>query len=127
MATAEVIMPLYDYQCDACGHLFEVNRKRTEPHPEACPSCAAANPRRAISATSFRLKGDGWYVTDYNGTNPSTQARHGGAPAEGGEEGSSDPGGSDASSAQPSAPSTDTTTPQQPAASAPTTTSGEVA
>lgn len=65
-------MPLYDYQCDECGHIFEVKRKRTDPEPETCPKCGKPNPRRAISATSFQLKGSGWYVTDYKGVNPST-------------------------------------------------------
>ncbi len=61
-------MPVYDYQCDDCGHLFEVTRKRTEPGPAECPECETPEPRRAISATSFQLKGSGWYVTDYKNT-----------------------------------------------------------
>ena len=58
-------MPVYDYQCDECGHVFEVTKKRSEPNPSECPQCGAADPRRTISATSFQLKGSGWYVTDY--------------------------------------------------------------
>ena len=64
-------MPIYDYQCDECGHLFEVTKKRSEPGPAACPTCGAADPRRTISATSFQLKGSGWYVTDYKGAKPA--------------------------------------------------------
>lgn len=63
-------MPIYDYQCDDCGHVFEVIRKRSEAGPAECPSCGKPDPRRAISATSFQLKGSGWYVTDYKAKNP---------------------------------------------------------
>ena len=58
-------MPIYEYQCDECGHVFELMKKRSEREPAACADCGAAHPRRAISRTGFQLKGDGWYVTDY--------------------------------------------------------------
>lgn len=86
-------MPLYDYQCDKCNHVFEVTKKFSDPGPDACPKCGAANPRRAISATSFQLKGSGWYVTDYKGSNPSV------APATSSDTSSSDSSSSDKASA----------------------------
>ena len=58
-------MPIYEYQCDECGHLFEEMHKRSDPRPSECPECGAPDPRRAISQTAFKLKGSGWYVTDY--------------------------------------------------------------
>ena len=67
-------MPIYDYQCDECGHVFEVTKKRTAPGPSACPQCAAAEPRRTISTTSFQLMGTGWYVTDYKSGGSSNKS-----------------------------------------------------
>lgn len=58
-------MPIYEYECPKCGNVFEEWGKATEPHhKEACPVCGEPSPR-VISRTSFVLKGDGWYVSDY--------------------------------------------------------------
>lgn len=76
-------MPIYDYQCDDCGHLFEVIKKRSAPEPAECPDCGAADPRRAISATAFQLKGTGWYVTDYKSPTKGTTKSPEGSEASG--------------------------------------------
>jgi putative FmdB family regulatory protein len=57
-------MPLYEYECTACGHHFEVIRKFSDPPEEKCPKCGGAV-RKLQSAPSFQFKGTGWYVTDY--------------------------------------------------------------
>ena len=58
-------MPIYEYQCPRCGNIFEEWAKASEAHKEEpCPQCGALSPR-IISRTSFVLKGDGWYVSDY--------------------------------------------------------------
>lgn len=58
-------MPIYEYQCPNCGRVFEEWGKASEAHkPEPCPSCGTPSPR-VMSRTSFVLKGDGWYVSDY--------------------------------------------------------------
>ena len=57
-------MPLYEYQCDACGHRFEVIQKMSDPPLEACPKCGEIL-RKLQAAPAFHLKGSGWYVTDY--------------------------------------------------------------
>lgn len=58
-------MPIYEYQCPSCGRVFEEWGKASEAHkPEPCPDCGTLSPR-VISRTSFVLKGDGWYVSDY--------------------------------------------------------------
>jgi putative FmdB family regulatory protein len=57
-------MPLYEYQCDACGHRFEIIRKFSDPPLEMCPKCGGAV-RKLQSAPAFHLKGSGWYITDY--------------------------------------------------------------
>ncbi len=56
-------MPIYEYRCDRCG-VFEVTQRITEPALSDCPTCNGTV-ARLISATSFQLKGSGWYVTDY--------------------------------------------------------------
>lgn len=58
-------MPIYEYECKSCG-VYELSQKITEPAREKCETCGAPV-RRLISATSFALKGSGWYVTDYAG------------------------------------------------------------
>ena len=57
-------MPLREYQCDACGHRFEVIQKMSDPPLEACPQCGGVV-RKLQSAPAFHLKGSGWYATDY--------------------------------------------------------------
>ena len=57
-------MPLYEYQCDACGHRFETIRKFSDAPLEACPKCGGAL-QKLQSAPAFHLKGSGWYITDY--------------------------------------------------------------
>jgi len=56
-------MPIYEYRCENCG-VFEVTRRITEPALKRCPTCKG-KVERLMSATSFVLKGSGWYATDY--------------------------------------------------------------
>jgi putative FmdB family regulatory protein len=58
-------MPIYEYQCDACGHVLETLQKISEPPLTTCPACGAASLKKLISASAFRLKGGGWYETDF--------------------------------------------------------------
>src|SRR5439155_16461497 len=57
-------MPLYEYECDACGHRFEVIQKFSDPPIEKCPTCGGPV-HKLQSAPAFHLKGTGWYLTDY--------------------------------------------------------------
>ena len=57
-------MALYEYQCDACGHRFEIIQKWSDPPQETCPKCGGAV-HKLQSAPAFQFKGTGWYVTDY--------------------------------------------------------------
>ena len=58
-------MPIYEYQCPKCQHVFEEMVSLSQTHgEEPCPLCGAPSPRM-ISHTSFVLKGGGWYVSDY--------------------------------------------------------------
>ncbi len=58
-------MPIYEYECRACGDEHEIIQKMSEGPLRKCPSCGALKLRRKISRSAFHLKGDGWYVTDY--------------------------------------------------------------
>jgi len=58
-------MPIYEFQCNACGHRFDRLQKISDPDPSACPDCGAPQVQRQISAPQFRLAGGGWYETDF--------------------------------------------------------------
>ena len=57
-------MPLREYQCDACGHRFEVIQKFSDPPLTTCPTCGGAV-RRLLSSPAIQFKGSGFYITDY--------------------------------------------------------------
>ena len=58
-------MPLYEYQCDACGQRFEVIQKFSDPPPEVCTACGKGPVVRMASSPAIQFKGSGWYITDY--------------------------------------------------------------
>jgi putative FmdB family regulatory protein len=58
-------MPLYEYHCDACEHEFEALQKMSDEPLVHCPACDEASLRKLVSAAGFRLKGEGWYETDF--------------------------------------------------------------
>src|SRR5215467_9417402 len=57
-------MPLYEYECEACGHRFEVIQRFSDPLIESCPKCGS-HVRKLVASPAFQFKGSGWYVTDY--------------------------------------------------------------
>ena len=57
-------MPLYEYECDACGHRFERIQKFSDPLVTECPRCGGAV-RKLLSSPAIQFKGSGWYITDY--------------------------------------------------------------
>jgi len=58
-------MPLYEYDCEACGARFEVIRKFSDPPLETCTSCGKGPISRLQSSPAFQFKGSGFYITDY--------------------------------------------------------------
>jgi len=58
-------MPIYEYQCQKCEHVLEALQKISEEPLRFCPECGAEELKRLISAPRFRLKGSGWYETDF--------------------------------------------------------------
>jgi putative FmdB family regulatory protein len=66
-------MPIYDYQCTACGHKFDVIQSFKAAALTKCPLCGDEDKlRKLISAPAFHLKGTGWYVTDFK--NPPSKS-----------------------------------------------------
>jgi len=58
-------MPLYEYECAACGQRFELIRRYADPVVEVCARCGKGPVRRLPSSPAIQFKGSGWYVTDY--------------------------------------------------------------
>jgi putative FmdB family regulatory protein len=58
-------MPIYEYQCRECGHKLEKLQRISDAPLRDCPKCEAPGLRRLVSAAGFRLKGGGWYETDF--------------------------------------------------------------
>jgi putative FmdB family regulatory protein len=83
-------MPVYEYECSACGHRFEEWQKITDKPVKTCPKCKARKVERLISQTSFHLKGGGWYGDLYSSTKGGAGSSSGGS-------------GSSGSSSEPSA------------------------
>jgi len=57
-------MPLYEYECDACGHRFEKIQKFSDPLEDTCPTCGGPV-HKLMSSPAIQFKGSGFYITDY--------------------------------------------------------------
>jgi putative FmdB family regulatory protein len=82
-------MPLYEYQCDPCGHRFEVIQKYSDAPIDTCPKCGSAV-HKLFSSPAIQFKGSGWYITDYaragksdssSGSAAKTESSNGGGAA----------------------------------------------
>lgn len=58
-------MPIYEYECSDCGHRLDALQKISEPVLVRCPACQEDSLKKLMSAPQFRLKGSGWYETDF--------------------------------------------------------------
>ena len=76
-------MPLYEYECDACGVRFERIQRFSDKPVKICPECGGSV-QKLLSSSAIQFKGTGWYVTDY--------AKKSGAPAESGDAGKASSG-----------------------------------
>ena len=109
-------MPLYEYECDACGKRFEVIQQRySDAPPETCRRCGKGPVRRLASSPAIQFKGSGFYITDY-AKKSSSEASSGKSSSEkssGDKSGSDSKGGdsgSTSSSSAPASPSTSSST-----------------
>ena len=103
-------MPIYAFECAACGHAFDRLQKLSDADPTQCPSCGQAQVRRQLTAPQFRLAGGGWYETDFkkDGDKKRNLAGDGGqakpAATGGGEGSGTASGATKAAEAKPAAP-----------------------
>ena len=67
-------MPIYEYVCRACGEMSEILQKLSDPDEKKCPLCGKLKLTRQVSAAGFRLKGAGWYETDFKSDNKKNLA-----------------------------------------------------
>lgn len=68
-------MPIYEYACKSCNHTLDALQKMSDDPLVDCPECGKASLRRLISAPRFRLKGQGWYETDFKKDNQRNLAK----------------------------------------------------
>ena len=104
-------MPLYEYECDACGGRFEVIQKFSETSTE-CRRCGKGPVRRLVAAPAFQFKGTGWYVTDYaqKGKSGGDSATSGKSSSSDSDSAKSDTSASDAKKTESSTPAASTST-----------------
>jgi len=71
-------MPIYEYECEKCGHQTEILQKFSDPPIAECSACHGKM-KKLISQSTFHLKGSGWYVTDYasKSNSPNKKGRSG--------------------------------------------------
>jgi putative FmdB family regulatory protein len=77
-------MPLYEYECEACGHRFEKIQKYSDPLQDTCPKCGGPV-HKLMSSPAIQFKGSGFYITDYAKKDHVASAKADGATAEKGE------------------------------------------
>ncbi|ABM62993.1 FmdB family zinc ribbon protein [Halorhodospira halophila] len=96
-------MPIYEYECCGCGHRLEAIQSVSDGPLTDCPECGQASLKRLVSAAAFRLKGGGWYETDFKSGQRKNVAEGGNNSGnKGGGEKSKDQGASSASSSSSS-------------------------
>ena len=74
-------MPIYEYQCESCEHKLEALQKISDAPMKDCPKCDKPALKKIISAAGFRLKGSGWYETDFKTGNKKNLAGEAGSSA----------------------------------------------
>jgi len=69
-------MPIYQYRCTDCGHQMEALQKMSDPKLTDCPKCHAPALQKQVTAAAFKLKGTGWYETDFknSGSKPAANS-----------------------------------------------------
>jgi putative FmdB family regulatory protein len=94
-------MPIYEYRCESCGHTLDALQKLAEAPLKDCPECEQPALKRLVSAPAFRLKGGGWYETDFKSDKEKKRnlADGGGKDGPGKDGGGKDGGGKAASEA----------------------------
>ncbi len=76
-------MPIYEYRCQSCNHDLEVMQKLSDAELTECPACGQPHLKKLMSAAGFRLKGSGWYETDFKKGNQKNIAKDEASPSSG--------------------------------------------
>ena len=92
-------MPIYEYRCDHCGHELEALQKISDAPLTVCPKCQQAALKKLVSAAGFRLKGSGWYETDFKKDKRRNVVAEGDAGGKGEAKAGADAGKTDAAKA----------------------------
>ena len=90
-------MPIYEYRCEHCGHELEKMQKISDAPLTDCPECGQPALKKLISAAGFRLKGGGWYETDFKKSGDKKKNLHDGGSEQKGSAPKSDSSGSGSS------------------------------
>jgi len=101
-------MPIYEYQCSKCQHQMEALRKISDAPLLDCPACGKPGLTKLVSAASFRLKGGGWYETDFKTGNKKQLAESDSASASSGDSANGSEKKADAEKAKPAEKTTST-------------------
>ncbi|MDE0245435.1 MAG: zinc ribbon domain-containing protein [Gammaproteobacteria bacterium] len=88
-------MPIYEYECRECGFRLDALQKMSDPRLRDCPECERPGLKKLVSAPHFRLKGSGWYETDFKNSGRDRQDSAGKDAGNGAEKSASDTGGKD--------------------------------
>lgn len=88
-------MPIYEYQCRECGYRLDALQKMSDPHLSDCPACERPGLKKLVSAPHFRLKGSGWYETDFKNSGRDKSDGAGKDAENGAGKSASDTGGKD--------------------------------
>ena len=98
-------MPIYAYKCESCGHRKDALQKISDAPLTVCPHCGASTFKKQITAAAFRLKGDGWYATDFRSHGTEEASANHATPTDGHKtEGKTDGNSSESASADKSDP-----------------------
>lgn len=102
-------MPIYEYQCADCSHKLEKLQKMADAPLKDCPACGESTLIKLVSAARFRLKGDGWYETDFKTGKKKNVASSDSSSSDSSGSGSSDSGSSDSGSPAAGSPAAGST------------------
>ena len=97
-------MPFFEYRCEACGYELEALQKVSDDPLVDCPECGRPALKKLLSAAGFRLKGGGWYETDFKAGSKKNLHDTGGEKKAGSSEGASTPAGGEKKSETPAKP-----------------------
>mgnify|MGYP001168230880 FL=1 len=68
-------MPIYEYQCEGCGHQFDIIQKISDEKLTLCEECNQHKLRKLVTSAGFKLKGTGWYETDFKNNKKKEKTR----------------------------------------------------